>query len=66
MLKQTFLVLITSLAFLSISIQPADAAFDMFIKIGDIKGESADKDHKDEIDVLAWSWGLSTTATPIG
>jgi type VI secretion system secreted protein Hcp len=32
-------------------------AVDMFIKIGDIKGESADSKHKDEIDVLAWSWG---------
>ncbi len=48
------------------SLQPADAAFDMFIKIGDIKGESKDKQHKDEIDVLAWSWGLSNTAPPIG
>ena len=35
------------------------AAVDMFIKIGDIKGESTDKTHKGEIDVLAWSWGAS-------
>ena len=34
-------------------------AVDMFIKVGDIKGESLDHAHKDEIDVLAWSWGLS-------
>jgi type VI secretion system secreted protein Hcp len=34
-------------------------AVDMFIKIGDIKGESADGTHKESIDVLAWSWGLS-------
>ena len=34
-------------------------AVDMFIKIGDIKGESADAKHKGEIDVLAWSWGLT-------
>jgi type VI secretion system secreted protein Hcp len=33
-------------------------AMDMFIKIGDIKGESRDKAHKGEIDVLAWSWGV--------
>ena len=33
-------------------------AVDMFIKIGDIKGESRDDKHKDEIDVLSWSWGL--------
>ena len=36
------------------------AATDMFLKLGTIKGESLDKVHRDEIDVLAWSWGLST------
>jgi type VI secretion system secreted protein Hcp len=34
-------------------------AVDIFIKIGDIKGESQDSVHKDEIDVLAWNWGMS-------
>jgi len=34
-------------------------AVDMFIKIGDIKGEAQDSAHKDEIDVLAWTWGMS-------
>ncbi|AMB84272.1 Hcp1 family type VI secretion system effector [Pseudomonas agarici] len=34
-------------------------AVDIFIKIGDIKGESQDEAHKDEIDVLNWSWGMS-------
>jgi len=38
-------------------------AVDMFIKIGDIKGESRDKVHKEEIDVLAWSWGMSNSGT---
>ena len=38
-------------------------AVDMFIKIGDVKGESQDKTHKDEIDVLAWSWGMSQSGT---
>jgi type VI secretion system secreted protein Hcp len=38
----------------------AMAAVDMFLKITDIKGESTDKAHKDEIDVLSWSWGAST------
>lgn len=36
-------------------------ALDMFIKIGDIKGESKDKTHKEKIDVLAWSWGVSNS-----
>jgi len=34
-------------------------AVDMFIKIGDVKGESMDSKHKDWIDVLSWSWGMS-------
>jgi type VI secretion system secreted protein Hcp len=38
-------------------------AVDMFIKIGALKGESQDKAHKGEIDVLAWSWGLSQSGT---
>ena len=38
-------------------------AVDMFIKIGDIKGEAQDASHKDSIDVLAWSWGLSQSGT---
>jgi len=38
-------------------------ALDMFIKIDDVKGESQDKTHKDEIDVLAWSWGMSQAGT---
>lgn len=38
-------------------------AVDIFIKLGDMKGESQDKTHKEEIDVLAWSWGLSQSGT---
>lgn len=38
-------------------------AVDMFIQIGDIKGEATDKTHKEKIDVLAWSWGLSNSGT---
>lgn len=41
-------------------------AIDMFLKISDIKGESTDARHKDEIDVLAWSWGMSNPGTPAG
>ena len=36
------------------------AAVDMFLKITDVQGESKDAVHKDEIDVLAWSWGASS------
>ncbi|MFH1998503.1 MAG: type VI secretion system tube protein Hcp, partial [Planctomycetota bacterium] len=38
-------------------------AVDMFIKIGDIKGESKDSAKKDQIDVLAWSWGMSQSGS---
>jgi type VI secretion system secreted protein Hcp len=38
-------------------------AVDMFIKIGDIKGESVDHKHKDTIQVLSWSWGMSQSGT---
>jgi len=38
-------------------------AVDMFLKIDDIKGESRDSKHAGEIDVLAWSWGLSQSGT---
>jgi len=36
-------------------------AVDIFAKIGDIKGESLDDRHKEEIDVLSFSWGLTST-----
>lgn len=34
-------------------------AVDVFLKLGDIKGESQDAKHAGEIDVLSWSWGMS-------
>ena len=39
-------------------------AADIFAKLGDIKGESLDSKHKDEVEVLSWSWGVSQTGTP--
>ncbi|MCG6942508.1 MAG: type VI secretion system tube protein Hcp [Thiohalocapsa sp.] len=39
-------------------------AVDMFLDIeGEIAGEAQDKEHKDEIDVLAWSWGMSQSGS---
>lgn len=38
-------------------------AVDMFFKIGDIKGDSIDSTHKDETEVLAWSWGMSQSGS---
>ena len=36
-------------------------AADIFAKIGDIKGESIDAKHKDEIEVLSFSWGVTNS-----
>jgi len=36
-------------------------AVSIFARIGTIKGESRDAKHKDEIEVLSWSWGVSQT-----
>ena len=38
-------------------------ASDIFIKIGDIKGESQDDKHKDEVEVMSWSWGMTQLGT---
>ncbi len=38
-------------------------AHDMFIKIDDIKGESMDAKHANEIDILSWTWGMTQTGT---
>lgn len=37
-------------------------AMDHFIKFDGVEGESVRKDHKGEIEVLSWSWGLSSPA----
>ncbi len=39
-------------------------AVDIFLKLSNnIKGESQDSTHMDEIDVLAWNWGMSQSGT---
>jgi type VI secretion system secreted protein Hcp len=44
---------------------------DMFVKIegtkqGVIKGESVDPKHRDEIDVVDWSWGMDASQEALG
>lgn len=34
-------------------------AHDIFLKIDGIEGEAEDATHKNEIEVLSWSWGVS-------
>jgi len=38
-------------------------AVDMFIKIGDVKGEAKDDKHKDEIEIESFSWGATQAGT---
>ena len=38
-------------------------AADIFAKLGDIKGESPDDKHKDEIEVLSYSWGVANAGS---
>jgi type VI secretion system secreted protein Hcp len=38
-------------------------AVSIFARIGTIQGESQDAKHKDEIEVLSWSWGVSQSGT---
>jgi type VI secretion system secreted protein Hcp len=37
----------------------AVAATDIFLKVGDIVGESSDDKHPNEIEILSWSWGVN-------
>jgi type VI secretion system secreted protein Hcp len=39
------------------------AQSDYFLKIDGVQGEATDDKHKNEIDVLSWSWGESNAAT---
>jgi type VI secretion system secreted protein Hcp len=39
------------------------AAVDYFLKIDGIEGESTDKKHGKEIDILSWSWGESNSGS---
>jgi type VI secretion system secreted protein Hcp len=38
-------------------------ALDIFLKVAGIKGESTDAQHREEIDVASFSWGLSQQRT---
>ncbi len=38
-------------------------ATDMFLKLGDIKGESKDQQHRDEIDIKSIQWGMNQSGS---
>lgn len=41
-------------------------AIDTHIKFDGVEGESTHKDHKGEIEVLSWSWGVSNISSTAG
>ena len=42
------------------------AVADMFLKLAGVTGEALDSDHKSEIEVVGWSWGLSAPSSVTG
>lgn len=44
---------------LAVGVPGSAHATGTFLKIGAIKGESTNKTHKEEIEILSWSWGAS-------
>jgi len=52
------------LAALIFSATSSFAAYDIFLKLGDIKGESTDKDHKDWIELSSYSLGPPHQVNP--
>ena len=41
-------------------------AIDTHIKFDGVEGESTHKDHKGEIEVLSWSWGVNNVSLGTG
>jgi len=39
------------------------AIADMFLKVQGVTGEAADTDHKGEIEVVSWSWGMQASVS---
>lgn len=44
----------------------AAASIDCHIKFDGVEGEATHKDHKGEIAVMSWQWGVSNATTPSG
>ncbi len=52
MLKKMFLLIVVTA-----TVQLPAYANNMFLKIEGVEGESLNDNHRDEIDILSWSWG---------
>jgi len=64
--NQIILLSILFVTILVFSFNDAYAAVDMFIKIKDIPGESSDKNHNKEIDILSLSWSSAMQSSRDG
>ena len=53
----------TAAVALSLNAAPAIAQTSTFLQLTDIQGEATDSNFKGQIDVLAWSWGLSQSGS---
>jgi type VI secretion system secreted protein Hcp len=54
---------LTAIMALFVFALPLTAASDYFLKIEGVDGESEDAAHRNEIEVLSWSWGVSNSAS---
>ena len=59
-------IVITAALVAALPLSTPAIALDYFLKIGDVRGESDDSKHKDEIDVLEWSWGVTNRYSASG
>ena len=66
MTKTIILTLLIAGIFTVGSIATNEASAAGFLKMGDIKGESTDAAHPDEIDILSWSWGETNSGSHTG
>ncbi len=41
-------------------------AVDYYLKLDQIQGEAADSNHKDEVQIMSWSWGASQVSSVAG
>ena len=61
-MKRSILIMALVAAITAAGVSTASAATDLFLKIDGIQGESVDRAHPNEIDVLAWSWGATNSS----
>ena len=62
-MKRSILVMALVAAITAGGMSAANAAQDMFLKIDGVQGDSLDRAHASEIDVLSWSWGATNSGT---